>query len=51
MSENPIKIGIIGTLVFDRIIALDDQVTESWGGLSYSLASRVKIFKLFGIRL
>ena len=51
MSENEVKIGIIGTLVYDRIIALDNQETKSWGGLSYNLASCVKMIKLFGLWL
>ena len=38
-SSRPFRLGILGTLVWDRIVSVDDgsDLVEEWGGISYSL--------------
>jgi hypothetical protein len=39
-SERPLKIGVLGTMVWDRIHARDVRVApvEDWGGIAYAIA-------------
>ena len=39
VSSRPFRLGILGTLVWDRIVNVDDgsDLVEEWGGISYSL--------------
>ena len=39
LSSRPYRLGILGTLVWDRIVDADDGsvLVEDWGGISYSL--------------
>ena len=39
VSRAPMRLGVLGTLVWDRIVGRDSrrEPVEEWGGLSYSL--------------
>jgi sugar/nucleoside kinase (ribokinase family) len=41
VSETRRTLGVIGTLVWDRIVSVDSPPVERWGGIGYALAAAV----------